>query len=651
MNRDMLLKMILLGLIQVCLLSGLKADKAIKMSDHNYCTCDPVVDSLELVVFYNNFDGNNWINGWDLEMPMSTWYGVELDFDACVAKLTLNSNNLSGALYDMAFPQLIHLWLHDNNLSGSMPDFSNMPSLSLITLGQNRLTGNIPDFAHIPLLWSISIDDNQLTGTIPDFSNLPFIRSITLSKNELIGTIPDFSNLVNLKALVLDENHLVDPIPDFSNLPLLEYLHLNGNEFEASPFDFTNLPSLFSFKISNNHLDSFPPFSDPEITTVWMAGNKLTFEDILPHPLNVNDNFYAYWPQDSIYQEQTIYASLGSDLSIDLEIDASLNSNNYQWFKDGIIYGNPSNENKLVFTNIQPEDAGVYTCEVTNAGAPKLTLYSRPVTIIIQEGPLTIVDSILTAPLCLDDQNGQIDLSVEGGIPPYFYNWNTGAVTEDLYDLGLGVYTVTITDVSGSQVIHSFDFSTGLRLPIAMSEAFEFPLDESIITFNILTNELENYAEDDLLIRLLDMPDVLNDFTEDGKITLQLDETIHENTVIEIPYEICSAICPQSCDTAKAQISFAKGDLIIPNGFTPNGDGINDNFEIPILINSSEYPQNEILIFNRWGDVIFKASPYLNNWNGQSDNGRPLPMGTYYYRFTLSHGEGKTYTGDITILR
>ncbi len=80
-------------------------------------------------------------------------------------------------------------------------------------------------------------------------------------------------------------------------------------------------------------------------------------------------------------------------------------------------------------------------------------------------------------------------------------------------------------------------------------------------------------------------------------------------------------------------------NLIFPNSFTPNNDGYNDVFEIEYL--SEEYPENEITIYNRWGEIVFKASPYLNNWDGTSSSkglklmGNTLPEDTYFYTLTL----------------
>jgi len=81
-------------------------------------------------------------------------------------------------------------------------------------------------------------------------------------------------------------------------------------------------------------------------------------------------------------------------------------------------------------------------------------------------------------------------------------------------------------------------------------------------------------------------------------------------------------------------------DFFIPDGFSPNGDNINDLFVIRGIGN---YPDNKILIYNRWGNKVFEASPYQNKWDGKSMfgvqvGGNELPTGTYFYLLNLGDG-------------
>ena len=77
----------------------------------------------------------------------------------------------------------------------------------------------------------------------------------------------------------------------------------------------------------------------------------------------------------------------------------------------------------------------------------------------------------------------------------------------------------------------------------------------------------------------------------------------------------------------------------IPNVFTPNNDGINENFKIEYLPKNSK-----LAVYNRWGNEVYQSDNYQNNWDGEKH-----PDGVYYYVLTLPTGESKH--GTITILR
>ncbi len=85
----------------------------------------------------------------------------------------------------------------------------------------------------------------------------------------------------------------------------------------------------------------------------------------------------------------------------------------------------------------------------------------------------------------------------------------------------------------------------------------------------------------------------------------------------------------------------------VPQIISPNGDGINDYWEIEHI---DYFELNSLKIFNRWGTEVYSASPYLNEWHGQSNNGIDLPDGTYYYMINLGNGNADQ-TGYLIIHR
>ena len=87
-------------------------------------------------------------------------------------------------------------------------------------------------------------------------------------------------------------------------------------------------------------------------------------------------------------------------------------------------------------------------------------------------------------------------------------------------------------------------------------------------------------------------------------------------------------------------------NIEVPNSFSPNGDGINDNWEIKNLAN---YPGSKVFIYNRYGAPIFESNSYSIPWDGRH-KGKKLPTGTFYYIIILKDGENSVYKGSLTIL-
>jgi gliding motility-associated-like protein len=74
----------------------------------------------------------------------------------------------------------------------------------------------------------------------------------------------------------------------------------------------------------------------------------------------------------------------------------------------------------------------------------------------------------------------------------------------------------------------------------------------------------------------------------------------------------------------------------IQNGISPNGDGLNESFDL------SGLGVKQLSIFNRYGTKVYSKSSYTDQWKGQTDNGNELPDGTYYYVIDQSNGETKS---------
>jgi gliding motility-associated-like protein len=100
----------------------------------------------------------------------------------------------------------------------------------------------------------------------------------------------------------------------------------------------------------------------------------------------------------------------------------------------------------------------------------------------------------------------------------------------------------------------------------------------------------------------------------------------------------------EGCSTTFT-VQVVQQTLIIPNIFSPNGDGIHDKW---VIENLENFPGNVVQIYNRYGQLVFKMTNYTP-WDGKV-NGRDMPVGTYYYIIDAKNGQKPT-TGYIDIIR
>jgi gliding motility-associated-like protein len=101
-----------------------------------------------------------------------------------------------------------------------------------------------------------------------------------------------------------------------------------------------------------------------------------------------------------------------------------------------------------------------------------------------------------------------------------------------------------------------------------------------------------------------------------------------------------------SCSTSDTVHVTVLDKIMIPNIFSPNGDGVHDRWEIE---NLNKYPGCIVQIYNPYGQMVRRYLNYDTPWDGKI-NGRDAPVGTYYYIIDLKRGP-KMYTGFVDIIR
>lgn len=115
-------------------------------------------------------------------------------------------------------------------------------------------------------------------------------------------------------------------------------------------------------------------------------------------------------------------------------------------------------------------------------------------------------------------------------------------------------------------------------------------------------------------------------------------------------WTVDNGVCGTTTDTVLVTLKDCL-QLTIPDAFSPNRDGVNDVYTIE---NIQYYPLNTFIVYNRWGNKVFEATPYTNTWDGTSQFGaafgEELPESTYYY--VLDPGTGDdAFSGYIYLRR
>ncbi len=400
-------------------------------------------DSLALVNLYNANGGNNWTTTWDLNNPVSTWYGVQV-VDCKVIEIRLNNNNLTGTL-----PNL------------------NLPHLEILYLANNQLLGAIPAFSYLNKLEWLGLSRNQLTGTIPDFSSSPRLMGLDLSENLLAGNLPNISSTSDLEFLNVAGNQLTGTIPSLSSQRTLRFLNLSKNQFSESALDFANLTNLVSVILSENELSENPEglANLPFLHELFITQNKFNFSAILP--LVTLDNF-NYAPQDSI--------AISQPAPLLLQVDAGGNSmdNTYIWYKDGIA------QDTIVGDSLYPiSTLGAYRCEISNSNLADFTLYTHTLNvcgnITTPSYPLANL-SFNLPPYCANESlTFRVNAVAADSISRYIFM----ADGEVLQDSSSNI--LTVNDLSTSTTIYALLVHTNGCLSLSSEETIDF-LEQSTIT-------------------------------------------------------------------------------------------------------------------------------------------------------------------------
>ncbi len=339
----------------------------------------------------------------------------------------------------------------------------------------------------------------------------------------------------------------------------------------------------------------------------------------------------------------------------------------YEWKKDGILQEDilPDSINK-VYIIIDDESLITLTVKDTltfEECSASLTVTVHPkFTIEFKQLQLTCTNS--------DMDNGntaKLQAIAVGDMDPgqYHYFWDVKPIQIAPGDSSVAIglmayqkYFITVKDNFGCRVK---DTAWSVGYPNPDIEISVDP-DTAYIQNPYIDFSFINLSEDSIPISNSYW------FFEDDSTTSNLKEITHTYAEEGTYYVNLTVFNFQGCDTVYDTTVLIKPvDLLIPNVFTPNGDGVNDFFVITEAKPGSEggqggqksmaadgggyktvntfYKSTELYIFNRWGRIVFKSTNYQNDWDGGN-----LPDGVYFY-VLKAYGEksNDVFKGSVTI--
>ncbi|HTO37630.1 MAG TPA: HYR domain-containing protein [Brumimicrobium sp.] len=248
-------------------------------------------------------------------------------------------------------------------------------------------------------------------------------------------------------------------------------------------------------------------------------------------------------------------------------------------------------------------------------------------------------DVVTTDVLCYGDSNGSAQVVIEEGAAPYTYNWSNGANSENSFNMDLteGLYSVSIVDANGCELTVPFVIEQPDSLVVSGS---------AFVHSNGYNVSLFGYSDGSIDIEV-DGGSMPYDYSWTGPKGYE-SSTGNVSGLTAGDYYL-TVIDENGCVDTLHIFLDQPYDLDMPEGVTPNGDGDNDYFVVRGL---DVYPENDITIYNRWGNIVYKQDSYENDWYGLNNKGNELPDGTYFVVVNVQTQDGaKTLTGFIDLRR
>ncbi len=301
-----------------------------------------------------------------------------------------------------------------------------------------------------------------------------------------------------------------------------------------------------------------------------------------------------------------------------------------------------------VFVNTSTVSSGILQFTMWDFADSTSSTATNPIHVYANPGTYAVTLKVITDKGCVNSvtinavvnplpnptitPSGPLDFCFGGsvtltGVNGLAYAWSTGDTTQSIIVTASGTYTLVVTNPATGCVNSDSIKVVVWPLPVVfagndttISLGFSY-------TLNATGGVIYSWAP----ATGLSNPNIYNPIAE-PLVTTNYILTVTDNN---------------GCVNTDALNIYVIDDYLftVANVLTPNGDGLNDVWNI---MNIENYPDNSVTIFNRYGQEVFSESPYKNDWDGIY-GGQLLPDGTYYYVLKFAKSS-KIFKGGVTIV-
>ena len=294
---------------------------------------------------------------------------------------------------------------------------------------------------------------------------------------------------------------------------------------------------------------------------------------------------------------------------------------------------NYSADNGLTFItspDISSLLAGPYSVVVKDSNDCATSAYSITV---LQPSEIVLDTMLVTDASCYGYTDGAITITALGGTGVYEYSADNGASfipSPTIVSLMNGSYQVVVKDSSNC---------LSAAYPVNIGPDEEFTVDTIEVVRGNINNPLGSITLENTggisPVSFVIIPD------SSSNTTGVFNDLVAQN------YRLF-AMDASSCKSNELLVSLPEPEtnMVVYDAFSPNGDGKNDVWNIPGIVN---YPNCSVKIFNIWGVAVFTSKGYGTPWDGKY-KGNDLPSGTYYYVIDPGDGSGEL-TGPVSLVK